>query len=725
MGGAETQSARGGSPVFASETDRRSQVKVHFHARIDLGKQVVMSTSVAAVADRRQDDWLVRWAGFRRCAHTGALALTFVILASALASTQPWPVRAGQEPEPGTKTQRGVPRAPSAFVVESRNALKELREALSGLAMRALARIEQDGAGEGDIASQRLMVESAKAQFEAAKGARELAQLALKEYQEIIIKTEQAALEAELKLVQDELKRATSKLDQAKERYAKIKAASNGSAYGLTLEWRFGIIAEIEELLDVREARLMIEQAHQLKVEQARSSLNLRGRSMAAHEAKLVADVEVARSGELAKKATWELEQSKLSKLHYRPNAAPRLTDHQKRMLAIVDTAIPIEEKLSKKLAECEKAADVDESLRKETTALAGRLAALVEEGRGEEAHAAMATLKQNVARSPSFGAAFSPLIQAGDEAPVASKNVVEPSGFVVESRKTLRKLKEEILTLAKQAMETADATGRSQANVGNLIINQDIATKSAEANYENAKLTREVAEIAIVEYQEGIFAQDELTADGELKLAESNLSRATDLIGLAKDRAAKIKDASDGSVYDLGIEFSYEDQIGESEQRESKARMAVQEARSKLELLRKFTKAKRVTELQIAVAKERATELARQAQWEREKLKLAKLQEEAKKQDSASLPAEGVRSLLKRALSIVEELKSKLDLAAKDREPSEAARTEITNLMAQLRAIVEQMPAARAADQWAALKPKVHAAALRYLKAKPTVEAK
>ena len=81
--------------------------------------------------------------------------------------------------------------------------------------------------------------------------------------------------------------------------------------------------------------------------------------------------------------------------------------------------------------------------------------------------------------------------------------------------------------------------------------------------------------------------------------------------------------------------------------------------------------------------------------------------------------------SLLKRASSIAEELKAQLDLAAKDREPSEAARTEITNLMAQLRVIVAQVPAARAADQWAALKPKVHAAALRYLQAKPTVETK
>ena len=46
-------------------------------------------------------------------------------------------------------------------------------------------------------------------------------------------------------------------------------------------------------------------------------------------------------------------------------------------MLTILDAAIPIEEQLSKKLAECEKAGDANESLRKEITALAGRLVAL------------------------------------------------------------------------------------------------------------------------------------------------------------------------------------------------------------------------------------------------------------------------------------------------------------------------------------------------------------
>ena len=40
-------------------------------------------------------------------------------------------------------------------------------------------------------------------------------------------------------------------------------------------------------------------------------------------------------------------------------------------------------------------------------------------------------------------------------------------------------------------------------------LTNQEIATKSAEAAYQNAKLTREVAEIAVVEYEEGLTRPD------------------------------------------------------------------------------------------------------------------------------------------------------------------------------------------------------------------------
>jgi HlyD family secretion protein len=66
------------------------------------------------------------------------------------------------------------------------------------------------------------------------------------------------------------------------------------------------------------------------------------------------------------------------------------------------------------------------------------------------------------------------------------------------------------------------------------------IALQSAAADYENAKLTREVAEIAVVEYTEGIFKQDLDTVKGELALAESDLNHTRDTS--ASDETARLR---------------------------------------------------------------------------------------------------------------------------------------------------------------------------------------
>ena len=58
-------------------------------------------------------------------------------------------------------------------------------------------------------------------------------------------------------------------------------------------------------------------------------------------------------------------------------------------------------------------------------------------------------------------------------------------------------------------------------------LVNQQIATKSADANHENAKLTREIAEIAVVEYVEGIFEIQFMENEGNIKIAEAELALA------------------------------------------------------------------------------------------------------------------------------------------------------------------------------------------------------
>jgi hypothetical protein len=304
------------------------------------------------------------------------------------------------------------------------------------------------------------------------------------------------------------------------------------------------------------------------------------------------------------------------------------------------------------------------------------------------------------------------PQANSKDQAAAAA----DSSGLVDLGRERLRKLEEEILGLGAQVLGSLEADKRP--SIDDDAINQRITTQSAEANYESAKLTREFAEIAVVEYEQGIFKQDEAIVIGEIKLAESDVASARDSIGFAEGRLARIKQASRGTSEDLALEFAFEDKIVQASQREPGARLALEKAQSKLDVLRKYVMPKRVKELKSEVEKARSDELAKQARWELEKSKLEILQEGTKRQDRAP-HEQRVLTLLDRAVSIAEQLKTKLDQAEKDREPGDQLRKEIAEMTARLQSVVEQAHAENAAAKWAKLKPKVHAVAVRYLGAR------
>ena len=149
-------------------------------------------------------------------------------------------------------------------------------------------------------------------------------------------------------------------------------------------------------------------------------------------------------------------------------------------------------------------------------------------------------------------------------------------------------------------------------AALNDQLVNQKITTKSAEANYENAKLTREVAEIAVVEYEEGIFKQEYATVEGEIKLAESDLSRSEDRLDWAR------------RMYDKGY-VSKATAVSE-ELTLKKARFALEQAQSKKKVLVDYTRGKTVKELKSEVEKARSDELAKKATWELEVSKEKKL---------------------------------------------------------------------------------------------------
>jgi hypothetical protein len=144
----------------------------------------------------------------------------------------------------------------------------------------------------------------------------------------------------------------------------------------------------------------------------------------------------------------------------------------------------------------------------------------------------------------------------------------------------------------------------------------QQIAALKAEAHYHKARLDREIAEIKLLDYQEGALPQDLATVEGEVALAESDLSRAEDRLQWAKRMFAK------GFV-------SQAQRISE-ELATRKARFTLEQAQAKKLVLVKFTKEKTVKELETDVAKARSEELARKSTWELEKSRESELERRA-----------------------------------------------------------------------------------------------
>jgi HlyD family secretion protein len=143
-------------------------------------------------------------------------------------------------------------------------------------------------------------------------------------------------------------------------------------------------------------------------------------------------------------------------------------------------------------------------------------------------------------------------------------------------------------------------------------LTNQKITTESAKANFANATLTREVAQIAVTEYVEGIYKQDLATVEGEIKLAESELSRSADRVDWAQRMYLK-------GYVSLAQKVSEDLAL-------KKARFALEQAQSKKKVLVDYTRDKTIKELESDVKKALSDELAKKATHELEAGKEKKL---------------------------------------------------------------------------------------------------
>jgi hypothetical protein len=619
------------------------------------------------------------------------VAGTVALLAAAVLSAPSSVAQAVAERTTGPQAQ-GAPAGDSGgFIAESRQKLALIEEELVGLAEPLGSALEKSKRPGLTVESQRLTVEATETRSKSAQLKREAAEIALEEYRDGTYKQERAAAEAELKSAQDALKQAEHGPERARELIAKVKPLLQGSTTDLVIQWNLEAVVYSAEL-QKKSAQLLIEQVqHKLKI------LDEFGGEV--RISRLRSDVDKARSDELAKRATAELEKTKLTRLQRIVPGRPRLSDRQRRILKSLEQAVPLDANWADQLEKMTSTGRADESRRKDISALEVQLRAIVDQERGDQAAEAWMALKSMI----DGGTTIIPQASA-ERSPVSRKvEIVAAAGgeFLAVSRAWLKELRSEIVRLGRQIPQDITWQLRDQ------LTNQQISERSVSAGFENAKLTREVAEIAVKEYEVGIYPQDSLRAEGEVTLAESEVARANDLVPEFKNRLAALKSASHGSVQDLYHEYQCQDKLNSALQRLPKARLALEAARTKFDQLQKYTRAKVVTELKAEVEKARADELDKQAAWEAEKAKTKALEQAIAR---ASRPNRMGRAFvgLDQAMKVAERLQNKLDSTKNDGEADAAARPAITSLLHELAATIESARAAQATLAWAKLKEQV-----------------
>jgi HlyD family secretion protein len=147
-------------------------------------------------------------------------------------------------------------------------------------------------------------------------------------------------------------------------------------------------------------------------------------------------------------------------------------------------------------------------------------------------------------------------------------------------------------------------------ASLRDQLVNQLITRKSAEANYENAKLTRQVAERDVTDYTEDFYPRELRETQAEGKVAAAELALAEEQLKAAKAAAG----------------FN-ELEIKRGELALARAKLAGEKATNRLHILEGYTKGKQIKQLQTNVLNERSNELAKKAVWELEHSKVRGLE--------------------------------------------------------------------------------------------------
>jgi hypothetical protein len=291
------------------------------------------------------------------------------------------------------KTSKAASSASSA-ANESRAAFGRIYAELADLAAQVMSGIDLSTPSESDLAVQKLRIDAANVDHQQAVLARQAAELALHEFEDGVAPLEKKALLAQVEQAKSELARAERAIPLARERYERFKHVKTGSAADLARGWQLEVSEAIARN-ELKRAQFALELAESnLKVfrefKYKQDLLNLRSR------------FEKARSNELAMKASWELEVSRLKVLERWGDSKARrlpISDERKRALELLSRAIPLEEKLSARLDQIKNDGGATEANSKEIAGSIDDLRQILERARDATQASEMVQLRAKLHR--------------------------------------------------------------------------------------------------------------------------------------------------------------------------------------------------------------------------------------------------------------------------------------------------------------------------------------
>jgi HlyD family secretion protein len=178
-------------------------------------------------------------------------------------------------------------------------------------------------------------------------------------------------------------------------------------------------------------------------------------------------------------------------------------------------------------------------------------------------------------------------------------------------------------------------------------LVNQEIAKRAAESAYQLAKLSREAAEIAVSEFVQGIFKRDQKALMGEIAEAHTVIRKGEARLERTRRARQRMTEAlapkgEARSAAEIVAELDIEDHVDAAEQNLERAGRSLELAKLKQLILETYTKDKTIKRLTVELEQCRAHELAKQAAWDLEKSKEAKLNRQIEKAIIRA-PADGI----------------------------------------------------------------------------------